>query len=138
MNKRELRLEKYGISNKRYKELCGFCEQYPEWKESLKNHAFLSAVSYSDMPKNPNIGVSDKTSEDAIKLVIQLSNCELIERVAKEADPEFWEYLIKAVCYEVPITYLQTMEDMPLEKSAFYERRRYFFYLLDKAKNTEK
>ena len=138
MNKRDLRLEKYGISNKRYKELCGFCEQYPEWKEALKNHAFLSGVQYSDMPHSPNVGTSKKTEEDAIKLVIQMSNCELIERVAKEADEEFWQYLIKAVCYEVPLTYLQTVEGMPLEKSVFYDRRRYFFYLLDKAKNSEK
>ena len=36
MNKRQLNLEKYGISGKRYKELCGFCEQYPEWKNQLK------------------------------------------------------------------------------------------------------
>ena len=39
MNKRNLVLDKYGISGKRYKELCGFCEQYPEWLSELKAHS---------------------------------------------------------------------------------------------------
>ena len=85
MNKRQLNLEKYGISGKRYKELCGFCEQYPEWKNQLK------------------------FSNDS-------------------------QYIIKSVCYEVPVTYLIACEGMPIGKSAFYEMRRYFFYLLDKNK----
>lgn len=30
-------LKKYGISQKRYKELKGFCEQYPEFLQELRN-----------------------------------------------------------------------------------------------------
>lgn len=134
MNKRNLKLEKYGISGKRYKELCGFCEQYPEWKREIVEQNFLSPITLSDMPRNPNVGVSNPTESLAIRMEYILHNCDMIETVAKEADPEFWELLIKSICYEVPLSYLKAYDNMPMEKTAFYERRRYFFYLLDKKK----
>ena len=134
MNKRELRLGKYGISNKRYKELCGFCEQYPEWKRELDNYSFMSAINYSDMPKNPNTGQSNPTEETAIRIEKLLEKCMLIEETAKNVDEDYWEFIIRSACYEEPVSYLQTVRDMNLGKSAFYEKRRYFFYLLDKKK----
>ena len=140
MNKRTLRLEKYGISGKRYKELCGFCEQYPEWKARIKERTILKSPSLDGLPKNPNRGMNDPTATYAMQTTDAERKCEFIESVAKMASADLWEFLIKSVCYELPITYLITVEDMPLEKSAFYELRRYFFYLLDqeKRKITEK
>lgn len=132
MNKRELKLEEYGISNKRYKELCGFCEQYPEWKRELDNYSFMSAINYSDMPKNPNTGQSNPTEETAIRIEKLLEKCMLIEETAKEADKEHWRYIIRSACYEESINYLQTVKDLKLSQHAFYRKRRYFFYLLNK------
>lgn len=137
MNKRELKLSKYGISGKRVKELCGFCEQYPDWKKELTNHAFISAVQYGNEPRPSNHDNADTTAKHAIKLLRYKRNCDLIEKVAKEVDSENWQSLIKAICYEVPIYYLISVEEMHLSPSAFYERRRYFFYLLDMEKNKE-
>lgn len=131
MNKRDLKLDGYGISKKRYKELCGYCEQYPDWTKELKNHAYISAVKYNDEPKPSNHENSDSTAKHALKMLRYKRNVEIIERVAKQADPEFWEYIIKSVCYEVPINYLIGVEGMSLSASSFYNRRRYFFYLLD-------
>lgn len=135
MNKRDLKLGKYGISGKRFKELCGFCEQYPDWKKELTNHAFISAVQYGDEPKPSNHENSDTTAKQALKMLRYKKNVDLIEKVAKEADSDYWEYLIKAICYEVPINYLIGMEGMNMSPSVFYDRRRYFFYLLDLEKN---
>lgn len=131
MSKRKLRLDGYGISGKRCKELCGFCEQYPDWKKEITNHAYISAVKYGDEPKPSNHENADTTAKQALKLMEYRRNISLIEKVAKMADDEFWEYLIKAVCYEVPVPYLISEEGMNLSQSAFYNRRRYFFYLLD-------
>lgn len=131
MNKRNLRFEKYGISSKRYKELCGFCEQYPEWKKELNQYSFITGVQYSDMPKSPNVGTSDTTSNMAVRRQMLTSKIDLIEKTAKEADKENWEFIILSACYEYSVTFLQ-MNGMYIGKSAFYERRRYFFYLLDK------
>lgn len=135
MSKRNLKLDGYGISRKRYKELCGFCEQYPDWKKEITSHAYISAVQYGDEPKPSNHDNSDTTAKHALKMLKYKRNVELIEKVAKMADEEFWEYLIKSICYEVPINYLITGEGMGLSQSAFYNRRRYFFYLLDIEKN---
>ena len=134
MNKRDLNLRKYGISGKRYKELCGFCEQYPEWKEEIKNFSFVGGQEYSDMPRNPNHEY-DSTAENAMKIEKLMSKCNLVEEAAKAVDGDMWEFIIKAVCYNVPISYLQMQEGMCMSQSVFYDRRRYFFYLLDKRKN---
>ena len=137
MNKRKLKLDEYGISKKRYKELCGFCEQYPEWKEKLANESFLRSLQYGDEPQPSNHNNSDTTAAHAIRLLKYKKNIELIEKVAKQADAAIWQYLIKSACYEVPIQYLISYWGLPMESNAFYTRRRYFFYLLDQEKNKE-
>ena len=137
MNKRDLKLDAYGISGKRYKELCGFCEQYPDWKKEITSHAYISAVQYGDEPKPANHENSDTTLKHALRMLKFKRNVELIEKVAKEADKDYWEFIIKAVCYEVPVNYLIAVENMGLSQSVFYDRRRYFFYLLDQEKNKE-
>lgn len=131
MNKKKLKYDDFGISKKRYKELCGFCEQYPEWKQKLKNQCFIQAVQYNDEPKPSNHNNADTTAKHALLMLKMKKDCELIERVAHMASPEYWESIIKSACYEVSTTYLATWDDLYLSKSAFYERRRYFFYLLD-------
>lgn len=134
MNKRELNLSKYGISGKRYKELCGFCEQYPEWVDKLKYKTdTVKSKEITDMPILP-FGSGDQTGNLATERVELQKKCELIEQTAIEASADLYQYIIKAVCYEVPVHYLISVEEMPLGKSAFYELRRYFFFLLDKNK----
>ncbi len=130
MNKRKLNLEKYGISGKRYKELCGFCEQYPEWVGELKySKDTVKSVEITDMPIYHSN--SDATGNLAIKRSDLETKCRLIEETAGQAGKELSQYIIKSVCYEVPVNYLIACEEMPISKSAFYEMRRYFFYLLD-------
>lgn len=133
MNKRNLNLEKYGISGKRYKELCGFCEQYPEWKNQLKySNDTVKSIEITDMPITHNN--SDATGNLAMKRYELEKKCTLIEDTARQTSDDLSQYIIKSVCYEVPVTYLIACEEMPISKSAFYEMRRYFFYLLDQNK----
>lgn len=133
MNKRALKLEKYGISKKRYKELCGFCEQYPEWKAFLANNIdALKSKEIDGMPYS-NVGLlSDQTASLAIKRAEIQNKVDLIENTAKEASPELWEYIIKSVCYEMPYWYIRDIMNAPIGRSLFYDTRRYFFWLLDK------
>lgn len=133
MNKRNLNLEKYGISGKRYKELCGFCEQYPEWINELKfKNDTVKSVEITDMPIYHSN--SDATGNLAIRRTDFTEKCKLIEETARQASEDLAQYIIKAVCYEVPVTYLISCENMPCSKAAFYDTRRYFFYLLDQNK----
>lgn len=135
MNKRALKLEKYGISKKRYKELCGFCEQYPEWKAFLANNIdALKSKEIDGMPYS-NVGLlSDQTASLAIKRAEIQNKVDLIENTAKEASPEMWELIIKSVCYEVPFWYIRDIINAPISRVPFYDIRRYFFWLLDKRK----
>lgn len=135
MNKRELRLEKYGITGKRYKELCGFCEQYPEWKIEVETHKdTLKSKEIDGMPLSPLGSTSDQTGNLAIRRVMLQEKIKLIENTAKEADPELWDYIIKSVCYEQPFWYIRDIMNAPCSKASFYDKRRYFFFLLDKRK----
>lgn len=133
MNRARVNYEKYGISKKRYKELCGFCEQYPEWKKQIKDYSYI-APSFKTSEGRSIGNISDPTFNAAVRLEKYIDNCNLIEETAKEADAECWEFLIKAICYEVPPQYLISVEGFPVSMRTFYNRRRYFFYLLDKKK----
>lgn len=134
MDKRKLKLDNYGISSKRYKELCGFCEQYPEWKAKLENDTnTMKSKVITDMPITFG-GKSDPTSDLAINRALLQKKCDLIEDVARKASNDLWTYIIDSVCYEFPLSYLQTIKNMPCSRAAFYDVRRYFFYLLDKYK----
>lgn len=132
MSKRKLQLDKYGISKKRYKELCGFCEQYPEWKAKIREFSFIKGVSYSQSPKSITNSVHSATEDAVIKLERYMENCQMVEDTAIEADPEFWQCLIRSVCYGASIRDLIDNGDLFLSERSFYNRRRYFFYLLDK------
>lgn len=133
MNRMKVKLDKYGISKKRYKELCGFCEQYPEWKRHINNYSYISpAFKTSEGRAIGNI--SDPTFNAAVKLEKYIQYCQLIEDTAKEVDADCWQFLVDAICYEVPPKYLINVKGMPISIASFYNRRRYFFYLLDKKK----
>lgn len=134
MSKREIKLDKFGISRKRYKELCGFCEQYPEWKSALKDYSFIKGVSYDPSPKSITNAINSPVEDATIKMDRFISNCNIIEEAAKKADPENWEFIIDSACYELPINYLITVKGMNLSQFPFYKRRRYFFYILDQMK----
>ena len=142
MNKRKLKFEDLDISGKRYKELCGFCEQYPEWKEKLDGVTYIQAVAYGAEPKPSNHDNSDTTARRALKLLKWKRNCELIEKCAKEAgyidkNYNIWQHIIRSACYEESYEYLYGMKKLHCGRSSFYEHRRYFFYLLDIEKNKE-
>ena len=131
--RRELNMKKYSISSARYRELKAFCEQYSEWKDRLISMQALSAVQYSDMPGNPNKGVSDTTGTRAIDRIELEKKCKLIEDVADLAGADLARYIIANVCDNKGINYLKS-QGLMIERSGFYHRRRKFFCILDKMK----
>jgi hypothetical protein len=132
-NKRNLKLDDYGISNKRYKELCGFCEQYTEWKdELLYKKDTVKSKQITDMPMSTSRG--NPMEELVIRRTDLDEKCKIIEQTAIQADSELYQYIIKSVTEEVPYWYLRDIMGMPRCKDDFYASRRYFFFLLDKNK----
>ena len=129
------------ISGKRYKELCGFCEQYPEWKEKLDGITYIRGVGYGDSPKPSNHDNSDTTAKHALRALALKRKVDLIEKCAKQVDEDYnkaedkkyyiWQYIIRSACYEESFEYLNGIKKLYMSRTSFYERRRYFFYLLD-------
>lgn len=131
-NKRDLKLNEYGISKFAYRELSDFCLQYPEKKKKLSDlRNPLKAQQYSDMPHGS--GVGNPTLESAMKAAQLSRDTELVEQTALEADAGICQYIILAVT-EPGISYeiLKALKDIPCGKNYFYKRRRRFFYLLAK------
>lgn len=107
--------------------------QYDEKKTLLDECYCLSAQRLSDMPKGS--GISDPTGVSAERAAKMSADIELIEQCAIETDSSIYQFILDSVCYEVPFSYLKAVKNIPIEKSAFYETRRKFFYILDKKKN---
>ena len=115
----------YFISKHRRLELVHFCLQYPEWKERLTN------IRY---PKETD-EFSDPTSDDAIMRIIFERNIEMIERCAKIAGGEIWEYLFKSVTSGVSYVHLATKLDIPCSRDYFYDRYHKFWFILSQEKH---
>lgn len=123
---------KYWIERHRYYELKHFCMQYPIWKKvysaiegarGIAPERILSIVR--NMP-------SDPTAKAAIAKLYYSDKIDLVERVAKEADPELSSYILKGVTEGVSYEYLKTRLEIPCCKDTYYDRYRRFFWLLSK------
>ncbi len=131
-NVRTLNKSKYNISIYRFRELYYFCLQYEEWKEKIKEiRNPLKGMQYSGMPSS---GIpSNPTESIAIECAEFSSKCTLIEKAAKEADPELYEYILFAVTHEnITFKYLKAKMNIPCERDRYYDSRRKFYFVLDR------
>lgn len=124
--------EKYNISRHRFAQLYHFCLQYPEWRDELKYKTDnVCSVEITDMPTAHNN--ESNVEKLAIRRAQLESKCKLIEQTAMEADPDIYQYLIKAVtCECISYNYLRTYMGIPCGKNYYYDKRRKFYYLLSK------
>ena len=123
-NKRDLKLDEYGISKHRYRELYNFCLQYPEFVKEKQDCYSLNSAALTGMPRSGQI--SNPTASGAERAYRLGKNIELIEQTAIEACGELYPYIIKSVSEGIPWEYLLP----PIGRRQFYQERRKFFYLL--------
>jgi len=132
-NKRDLKLDKYGISGHRYGELKNYCLQYTEWRDELTYKTdSIKSKRITDMPVSTS--GEDATLTLALRRIELEEKCRLIEQTAIETDANLYQYIIKSVTEEVPCWYLEQIMGMPYCRKDFYAARRYFFFLLNKNK----
>ncbi len=124
---------RYWIDKHRHYELKHFCLQYPEWKRAYRDSVYISTGSFDRTPTGNLPG--DPTSEQAIRRSNYLKRIELIERVAREADCDLHDYILKGVTEGLSYTYLKSRLDIPCGKDLYYDRYRRFFWLLDELRD---
>ena len=125
-NQKDLKLDKYHISKFRFRELKNFCLQYREMKDKISEFTVLGAISYNGTPSSGKI--SDPTFQRAAKLQQLKRDVRIIEQTAMAAGGEDYQSLLTNVTNtHMPYEYLCCAST----RKEFYDRRRYFFFLLD-------
>ena len=133
MKKRDLKLEKFGISKWRYRELFNFCLQYQEWKAKLKYEADTCCPKPLFSRSKVNATGNDPTALLVMRRLKWADNCRLVEEAAREAGAEEFKHLLKAVTEaEVTYPYLRLKTGLSWSEKEFLSRRRVFYCLLDK------
>lgn len=126
---------KYYIDKHRHYELKHFCLQYPMWKRKYAGLGNLSVVSQFGEKTPTGNTLGDPTGTCAVMKAQLLEKIELVERIAKEADAEIHEYILKAVTEGLSFPYLKTNLNIPCGKDMYYDRYRKFFWLLSEARD---
>ena len=126
---------KYHIDKHRHYELKHFCLQYPKWKRTYSeiDDFNVTSASIDKMPASNLPG--DPTLKRAMIKTRLTERIEMIERAAKEADTQLYDYILKAVTEGLSYTYLKSRLDMPCGKDMYYDRYRRFFWLLNKVRD---
>lgn len=115
-NHRHQRLANYGISRKRYKELCAFCEQYPEWLTEIASASALPPESLTDFQRARLARLREKVA--------------MVEKAASDTAEDLKGYLVLSACYNCSYVYLSMCKGLAMSERAFSDKRRYFFFLL--------
>ena len=125
----------YWIDRHRYYELKHFCMQYPIWKK-----LYLMLESWGKKPGDLGYiskmnGYSDPTAKSAVDKAYFSERIEMVERAAKDADPELACYILKGVTEGVSYDYLKARLEIPCCKDTYYDKYRKFFWILSKKRN---
>lgn len=123
-----IRLEEYGITPARARELWWACRQYDE----CRRVAAAIRRGEVDRPAKRRNGVwhqPDPTGEQAVRAADNwyTRRVEAIESAAKAADPVLWRYILRNVCRGVPFQRL----GVPCSQPYFSRLRRTFYVELD-------
>ena len=126
---------KYWIEKHRYYELKHFCLQYLMWK---RTYAAIDELSIQTSRLEQTISSSspsDLTAKYAIRKAYYSEKIELIEQIARAADEDLYDYILKAVTEGLSYTYLKTKLEIPCGRDMYYDRYRKFFWLLNDARD---
>jgi hypothetical protein len=124
-----IRLESYGISRERARELAWACRQYDQCRR--KALAIRRGEPVDDKPRRGNRTwrPPDPTGDAAIRIADNryARRVAAIEASAKAADPALAKHIIRNACRGVPFALL----DAPCSQPYFSRARRRFFVELD-------
>ena len=121
---------KWWISKHRYYELKHYCLQYKEMKEELESLINLPG-SFCDISGQTGYA-GDRTGNAAVERAYLSRRIEMIEQSTIEADPELYDYILKAVTEGYSYEYLKGVLEIPCSRDCYYDRYRKFFWCLSR------
>ena len=93
----------------------------------------IGASSLSATKSGRNL--SDLTARCAMRRIYYSDKIKMVERAARESDPDLYIYILKGVTEGLSYTYLKTKLNMPCGRDTYYDRYRKFFWLLNKSRD---
>lgn len=130
----ELKKNKWKLTKHEFYTAYHYALQYRELKDKYKSIIGLSAINADGMPHGTN--TSDPTFSQASELQDLSDRIQLIEDTVKEIDESIYCWLLKGVTTEnVSFNYLQQTMHIPCGRTYYYNKRRAFYYLLNKKLN---
>lgn len=124
-----------GISQDRYRELLHFCRQYPEWKKEASSLLGIRAVKADGMPHGN--GKSDPVAVAAEKREKLIEKIGIVDKCARAVDEGAWyASIIQNVCIGRSYEQMDRALMPTSDKNAYFKKRREFFELLDKEKQS--
>lgn len=129
-NTRDLMLQKFGISAARYTELKGFCQQYFEKQEAIKELLIYPSVHYGGISGGKGTP-SKPTEKTAIKLMRYNQDIETINACLDFAAENEGEWLRNALidCIIKKVKFFDL--ELYCSASVFYNARVKFFVKLN-------
>ena len=127
MREHRLRLEKFGISADRYRELLYLCRQYDEMRRRVQRIR-EGTDEIVRRPGNSAASVKDPTGNRAVRAAAskEARRIKAIEDAAAAADPQLARFIILNVSRGVTWEHMS----VPCGRRQFYETRRRFFWEL--------
>lgn len=124
---------KYYIPKHRFYELYHYCLQYEDWLAEYNSIGQLSAVNTDGQigsgPGDPTFAKAERRLELRLKM-------DEISEAAEAADRSLAKYILLAVTKEgVSYQFLHNVHGMPCNRKMFYDRRRKFYWIMDKKRN---
>lgn len=127
------RNNKYYLPKHRFYELYHYCLQYQEWMDEYNSIVQLSGIN---IDRQTGSGISDPTYTKAERGVELWTRTEEIRKAAAAADRQLAKYILLAVTKEgASYQYLHNVLGMPCSRKMFYDRRRKFYWIMDKMRN---
>lgn len=121
---------KYYIPKHRFYELYHYCLQYEDWLTEYNAIGQLNAVT---MDSQAGSGPGDPTYTKVARRLELREKMDEIRNAAAAADRSLAKYIVLAVTKEgCSYQFLHTVHGMPCSRKMFYDRRRKFYWIMDK------
>lgn len=122
---------KYYLPKHKYMTALHYALQYQEWKNEYNTLTDSSRAIRYDQDRVQSSSDSDPTEQLAMRRAELKQKMDEIEKIAREAAPDFSKYLMIGVTQEgMSFNYLHYSLGMPCSQYMYNDRRGKFYYIL--------